>query len=409
MRSWAAPSLAELPGKGEPLRLYDRAAGAVRGLDLSAPTSMYVCGITPYDATHLGHAFTFVCFDQLLRVLRDAGADLHYVQNVTDVDDPLLERAAATGEGWRALADREIELFREDMAALRVLPPEHYVGAVEAIPQVVALVERLLDAGAAYRLEGDLYFSVACAPGLGSVSQLSYPQMVRLSRERGGDPDREGKKDPVDPLLWRAARAGEPSWESPFGPGRPGWHVECAAIAMHYLGETIGIQGGGNDLVFPHHELCAAQATAVTGVPFARAFVHSGGVGLDGTKMSKSLGNMVFVSALRAQGVDPGALRLALLDHHYRSDWSWTPADLARADGRLTAWRLAAGGVDGPESEPLLAQVRAALASDLDVPAALRAVDRWAAQALEGSGRRVASAPSLVVATLDRLFGLTIT
>ncbi len=220
---------------------------------------MYVCGITPYDATHLGHAATYVAFDLLHRAWRDAGLDVTYVQNVTDIDDPLLERAAETGEPWTAIAERDIELFREDMTALRVLPPTHYVGAVESIPLVLDLVEELRERGAVYELDGDLYLAAALAPGFGSVSRLDAAQMAELFAERGGDPDRPGKKHPLDCLVWLAERPGEPSWDSPFGPGRPGWHVECTAIALHLLGSDFEVQAGGSDLAFPHHEMCARR------------------------------------------------------------------------------------------------------------------------------------------------------
>ena len=344
---------------------------------------MYVCGITPYDATHLGHAFTYLTFDLLQRVLRDAGHRVVYVQNVTDVDDPLLERAERDGVDWRDLASREIDLFRSDMAALRVLPPDAYVGVVESIPLVVEMVSELVDRGAAYQVEGDVYFSVAAAPDFGSVAHLDPATMLALSAERGGDPGRPGKKDPLDPLLWRAHRPGEPSWPSPFGPGRPGWHIECAAIARHHLGATIDIQGGGSDLVFPHHECSAAHAEVATGTrPFARAYVHAAMVALDGHKMSKSRGNLEFVSRLLARGTDPAAIRLALIDHHHTVEWEWTPDCLAAAQARLDRWRAAVALPAGPDARPLLAEVRARLADGLDTPGALAAVDAWASAAL---------------------------
>lgn len=408
MLAWPAPALPTLPGRGLALRLHDTAAGEVRPLAPGPVVRLYVCGITPYDATHLGHAATYLGFDLLVRQLRDAGHRVHYVQNVTDVDDPLLERASATGVDWRALADREIELFRSDMAALRVLPPDHYVGVTEAVPKVVAMVTQLLDRGAAYVLDGDVYFSVAAAPRLGEVSHLGAQEMLELSRERGGDPDRPGKKDPLDPLLWRAARPGEPSWPSPFGPGRPGWHVECAAIAVDRLGPTVDVQGGGSDLAFPHHELGTAHAEVATGTwPFARAYVHAGMVGLDGEKMSKSRGNLVFVSRLRAAGVEPAALRLAVLSQHYRSDWGWEPGLLERAQARLARWREAVGLAGAPPAEPLLADLRRHLADDLDAPRALADVDRWADDALCRRGRDPA-AGALAAQAVDALLGVAL-
>ncbi len=347
---------------------------------------MYVCGITPYDATHLGHAFTYVAYDTAFRTLVDAGHQVRYVQNVTDVDDPLLERAAQDGIDWGELAFHEIELFRGDMAALRILPPTYYVGAVEAIPTIIEMLASLMNRGAAYQVDADVYFSVAMCPTFGSVTHLSHSAMVALSGDNGGDPERAGKKDPVDPLLWRAHRPGEPSWPSPFGAGRPGWHIECSAIARHHLGDTIDIQGGGSDLAFPHHECTAAMSETASGVvPFAAAFVHTGMVGLGGHKMSKSRGNLEFVSRLRAGGVDPMALRLALLAQHYRQDWEWTPAVLDTASRRLEAWRVAASAPAGPDARQLLDQVRRHLADDLDTPAALAAMDRWVHAAVTGT------------------------
>ena len=377
----------------------------MRTLDAGPAVTMYVCGITPYDATHLGHAATYVTFDVLGRALRDSGQQVRYVQNVTDVDDPLLERARATGEDWRAVAQRETELFRTDMTALRVVPPEHYVGAVESIPLVLDMINRLLELGATYVLDGDVYFAVDSAEQLGEISHLDRATMISLSRENGGDPDRAAKKNPLDALLWRAERPGEPAWPSPFGPGRPGWHIECAAIAAEFLGTTIDVQGGGVDLVFPHHELSAAHvAVASSSWPFARTYVHQAMIGFEGHKMSKSRGNLVLVSALRAAGVDPMAVRLALLAHDHRQPWEWTPADLKRADSRLAAWRAATGRSAGPPAEATLTAVRAALAKGLDTPRALRAVDEWVADAAgSGTDRR---GPALIRALADSLLGV---
>ncbi|SDO67134.1 L-cysteine:1D-myo-inositol 2-amino-2-deoxy-alpha-D-glucopyranoside ligase [Actinacidiphila guanduensis] len=370
---------------------------------------IYVCGITPYDATHLGHAATYNAFDLVQRVWLDTGHQVEYVQNVTDVDDPLLERAADTGEDWRALAERETDLFRQDMTALRLLPPAHYIGAVEAIPGIVPLIERLRDLGAAYEIDGDIYFSVHSDPDFGKVSRLDAAAMRVLSAERGGDPERAGKKDPVDPMLWRTAREGEPSWDGgSLGPGRPGWHIECVAIALDHLGMGFDVQGGGSDLAFPHHEMGASHAQVLTGqYPFAKAYVHAGMVGLDGEKMSKSRGNLVFVSALREQGVDPAAIRLALLAHHYRSDWEWTQGVLDEAVERLARWRAAVSRPDGPPADGVLAAVRAALADDLDAPRALAAVDGWATLQASSGGTDT-GAPGLVSRTVDALLGVAL-
>ncbi len=303
---------------------------------------MYVCGITPYDATHLGHAATYLAFDLVHRVWLDSGHEVHYVQNITDVDDPLFERAERDGVDWRELADRETDLFREDMAALRVLPPHDYVAATEAIGEVVELVEKMLASGAAYVVDDpdypDVYFRADATQQFGYESGYDRDTMLRLFTERGGDPDRAGKSDELDALMWRAERPGEPSWPSPFGPGRPGWHVECAAIALSRIGTGLDIQGGGSDLIFPHHEFSAAHAESVTGERrFARHYVHAGMIGWDGHKMSKSRGNLVLVSRLRAEGVEPAAIRLGLLAGHYRADRSWSDQVLDEANARLAA------------------------------------------------------------------------
>jgi L-cysteine:1D-myo-inositol 2-amino-2-deoxy-alpha-D-glucopyranoside ligase len=367
---------------------------------------MYVCGITPYDATHIGHAATYVAFDLVARAWRDAGHRVHYVQNVTDVDDPLLERANRDGEDWRDLAEREIDLFREDMTALRVQPPEDFVGAVEAIPQIADAVQALQSKGATYDVEGDTYFAVHADPRFGSVGNLDESEMLRLYAERGGDPDRVGKKHPLDCLLWQAGRPGEPTWETELGAGRPGWHIECTAIALQHLGAGFDVQGGGTDLIFPHHEMGASEAHVLTGEwPFAQLYVHAGMVALGGEKMSKSKGNLVFVSALRRAGRDPMAIRLALLGHHYRSDWEWTDDDLLQGEQRLARWREATALGSGPAADTVVSGVREHLAADLDAPGALSVVDRWADQALR-SGGTDASAPGLVVRTADALLGV---
>ncbi|NJQ01389.1 cysteine--1-D-myo-inosityl 2-amino-2-deoxy-alpha-D-glucopyranoside ligase [Streptomyces zingiberis] len=409
MYAWPASEVPALPGRGRDLRIHDTATGKAITLDPGPVARLYVCGITPYDATHLGHAATYTAFDLLQRVWLDSGRQVHYVQNVTDVDDPLLERAAAHGEDWAALAERETVLFREDMTALRMLPPRHYIGAVEAIPAIVPLVERLREAGAVYELDGDLYFSVQSDRHFGEVSGLDARTMRQLSAERGGDPERPGKKDPLDPMVWMAAREGEPSWDGgSLGRGRPGWHIECVAIALDHLGMGFDVQGGGSDLAFPHHEMGASHAHALTGEhPFARAYVHAGMVALDGEKMSKSKGNLVFVSALRRDGVDPAAIRLAILAHHYRSDWEWTGGVLTAAQDRLARWRAAVSRPDGPAADALLDEVRATLADDLDAPAALAAVDRWAAAQRDGGGTDE-SAPGLVSRTVDALLGVAL-
>ena len=418
MRAWTSPAVPSLAdtgfGVGELPRVHDTESGQLVEVGAGDVARMYVCGITPYDATHLGHAATYVAFDTLQRVWRDAGVSVSYTQNVTDVDDPLLERAAATGIEWMALAERETELFRQDMQALRVLAPDHYVGAVESIPLVTQHVQQLFDAGAAYVLDGDMYFEVHRDPAFGTVGGLDDTTMRGLFAERGGDPDRPGKRNPLDCVVWLGARPDEPSWDSPFGPGRPGWHAECAAIAVEHLGQGFDVQGGGSDLVFPHHEMSASEASVALGADaFAQTYVHAGMVGYDGSKMSKSLGNLVLVSQLRADGVDPGAVRLALLAHHYRSDWEWTDLSLKAAQERLLRWRDAVAHESGAPVSDLVAAVRAAMADDLQTPRALAAIDVWAEATMGAtvadpgmSDHRDAAAPAAVRVLVDALLGV---
>jgi L-cysteine:1D-myo-inositol 2-amino-2-deoxy-alpha-D-glucopyranoside ligase len=380
MRAWTSPEPGTTPARGPAVRVFDSSTRALRDVTpADGPARMYVCGITPYDATHMGHAATYVAFDLLNRAWRSAGHEVRYVQNVTDVDDPLLERADATGEDWVSLAERETELFRTDMQALRVLSPDAYVGAVEAIPLIVPMIEDLQAAGSVYDVDGDLYFSVTRDPAFGEVSGWSREQMMDVFADRGGDPDRQGKKDPLDCLVWQGERPGEPAWDSTFGPGRPGWHIECSAIARHHLGAAIDVQGGGSDLVFPHHEMSASEAqVADPESRFAQAYVHAGMVGLDGEKMSKSKGNLVLVSKLRESGLDPMVIRLVLLGHHYRGDWEWDEADVSAAGARLDKWRSAVAKGAGATTTQLVTDVLAALAEDLDAPTALRLIDHWA-------------------------------
>ncbi len=383
MRAWSSPDVPQLTASGPAVRIHDTTTGGLVLTRPEGPARLYVCGITPYDATHMGHAATYLAFDLLNRAWRNAGHEVTYVQNVTDVDDPLLERADKVKVDWVELAERETELFRQDMEALRVLAPDHYVGAVESIPLVIDLISRLQELGAIYRVEDDLYFSVTADPAFGDVSGWTRDEMLRIFGERGGDPEREGKRDPLDCVVWRGERDGEPSWPSPFGPGRPGWHIECAAIATQHLGAAFDVQGGGSDLIFPHHEMCAGEAqVADPGQRFARAYAHAGMVAYDGEKMSKSKGNLVFVSALRNSDVDPMAIRLVLLRHHYRSDWEWTDDQLWAAVDTVQLWRKALSLGAGAPAGPVVSKVLAALAEDLDAPAALLAVQDWVASTL---------------------------
>ncbi|MEE1617387.1 cysteine--1-D-myo-inosityl 2-amino-2-deoxy-alpha-D-glucopyranoside ligase [Brachybacterium sp. J153] len=426
MRSWTSPSISPLPASGLPLRLHDTRTGRIAPLVPLTPGTarLYVCGITPYDATHLGHAATYHAADLMRRALRDSGLEVEVAQNITDVDDPLLERAERDGVDWRELAASQVDLFAEDMEALRIVAPETYLSVSEAMDQIIDTVDRLRERGRAYQVETpdaegeDWYLDLSVDGALGDVSGWSEQQMLSVVAERGGDPDRRGKRGRFDPLLWRAERAGEPAWDAgELGRGRPGWHVECVCIAEGGLGLPFDVQAGGSDLVFPHHDLSAAHAVAL-GRNFATAYAHSGMVALDGEKMSKSLGNLVFVHRLVRDGVDPMAIRLVLMAHHYRADWEWSEAELTQAEARLASYRAAAAlGGRHPDTVEAL---RAALRQDLDTPSALVALDAWAAragaadpaaeQAAGETGPDAAEArPGDVATACDALLGLALT
>lgn len=411
MKSWPYPDVPRVPGAGVPLALYDTADGEVREVEQDDPTGLYVCGITPYDSTHLGHAATYLAFDLIHRQLLDNGHEVHYVQNVTDVDDPLFERAQRDGVDWRELGTSQIQLFRSDMEELRVIPPRDYVGAMEAVEEIIVMVQKLLDCGAAYVVDDDefpdIYASVDATAQFGYESGYTPEEMATFFAERGGDPDRHGKHHPLDALIWRAHREGEPAWDSPFGPGRPGWHVECSAIATNRLGRHFAIQGGGSDLAFPHHEYSAAHAEAALGCPrMAGHYVHAGMIALDGVKMSKSLGNLVFVHKLTQAGHEANAIRLGVYASHYRGDRDWSDEVLATAEKRLKTWRRALehpGSLD--DAEALVQEVRTRLADDLDSPGALAAIDRWAASC-EGQTAHNPAAVKLIRTAVDGLLGV---
>lgn len=387
MHSWPTPAVPPVSGTPVPLALYDTADGGVRVVDTrgnaEGEVGMYVCGITPYDSTHLGHAATYLTFDLVYRQLLANGHKVHYVQNITDVDDPLFERAERDGIDWRELGTSQIDLFRSDMEILSVIPPRDYIGAMEAVDEVVEMVQTLLDNGIAYSLDDasatspDIYAPITATEQFGYESNLDRATMEEFFAERGGDPERPGKRDPLDALLWRGHREGEPAWDAPFGSGRPGWHIECSAIATNRLGTTFAIQGGGSDLAFPHHEFSAAHAEATYGVDrMAGHYVHTGMIALDGVKMSKSLGNLVFVHKLSEQGHDPSAIRLAVFSGHYRDDRDFSYDALDDAEKRLTRWReLLAQDVSEEEAVGVVDKLRAALADDLDTARALNIVD----------------------------------
>ena len=385
MDSWPAASIPGLPGRAPDVVVWDTASGGPAAAARGRSATIYACGITPYDATHIGHASTYIAWDLLVRAWRDSGRPVSYAQNVTDVDDPLLERAVRDAVDWRELAEREIDGFRSDMSALRVLPPDYLIGAVEALGVIDEFSGLLADRGALYDVDDDVYFSRAADPRFGSVSGLDQQTMAVLAAENGGDPGRPGKKDPLDPLVWRAERPGA-GLEIAFR-ARParlarGVRRDRDAVPRH----RVRCPGGGCDLIFPHHELSASHArVALAGAGhdvFARRYVHAGMVRLGGEKMSKSLGNLVFVSRLREAGTDPMAIRLAILAHHYRHDWDWTDAGLADAVARLGRWRaavaIAPGQPAAPAGSAVLTAIRERLCADLDAPGAVAAVDAWA-------------------------------
>ena len=411
MKSWdtlAIPTLAS-DVKVAPLYLTNSRSGLKELVPTKPSYRMYVCGITPYDATHLGHAATYLTFDLINRYLRAQGSEVNYVQNITDIDDPLFERAKRDGIDWADLAHSQIRLFTNDMLNLRVIPPAHYIGAVEAIPLVVKAVEELDKRGSIYPIGSDYYFSNSVESDFGALSHLSQTEMEEIFAERGGDPTLPGKIHSLDCLVWMSQREGEPGWPSSFGVGRPGWHIECTAIALEYLhpdsheAYLIDIQGGGSDLIFPHHEMCRSQAKIMTGKELAANYVHAGMIGLDGEKMSKSKGNLVLVSTLVANGVNPMAIRYALMLHHYRDDRMWSQDLLERAQSSLERLRRALSMNTVYESAGLKQMIIAGLADDLDTPSVIAAIEVWVEKTLQGSTGGDATA---VRDILDALLGL---
>jgi L-cysteine:1D-myo-inositol 2-amino-2-deoxy-alpha-D-glucopyranoside ligase len=411
MKSWAG-SIASLQQGTRivpPLSLFNTASASIEAVEEKELYRLYVCGITPYDATHLGHASTYVAFDLINRYLRFAGARVRFVENITDIDDPLLERARRDQVDWQDLAHSQIELFRGDMVALRVLPPDHYIGVVEAMDEIISSISALQAKGSLYSVEDDLYFRVRLDPDFLTRSHISLETALSFFSERGGDPGREGKEDPLDALVWRAQREGEPGWPSPFGIGRPGWHIECSAIALHFLEPdphenfAIDIQGGGSDLIFPHHDMSAAQGVIATGQKFARFFVHAGMIGLDGQKMSKSLGNLLFVSRLIDGGADPMAIRIALMAHHYRSDHMWGVSEIDEAAALVDRLRLNLSRVEVAPTSPIIELIVSAISQDLDTPRALAALKAWCDGCDAGY---VGGSPGELSRVLDDLLGL---
>ena len=413
MKSWASVAIPPLEKAFvlPPLQIFDTSAAKISEVEVKSLYRIYVCGITPYDATHLGHANTYLAFDLLHRYLLATGAKVKFVENITDIDDPLLERANRDGIDWRDLASSQIDLFRSDMVALHILPPAHYIGAVDSIDLVVDAISSLKTAGSVYSVDKDLYFSVHSDANFGSRSHLSQDEMLKIFSERGGDPDRQGKQDPLDALLWLAQRPGEPGWESKYGIGRPGWHIECCAIALNYLDidptslTSIDFQGGGSDLIFPHHEMSAAQSKVINNKEFAAHYVHAGMIGLDGEKMSKSKGNLVFVSQLLREGVDAMVIRTALLRHHYRSDHMWHNAELEQSGIFLDELRLCLSRPDVAPTDVTIKSVITCLSQDLNTPAALSALQKW----IEATNRgETGGNPGELSRAIDALLGIAI-
>ena len=355
------------------MRLYDTSRREVVAFEAGPVVKMYTCGITPYDSAHMGHAATYLAYDVLQRRLRDMGHDTQCVRNVTDVDDDILRKARELGVHYLDLAAEEVSRFDADMAALGLLPAFSEPRATSAIPDILGFIGMVLESGHAYQSGGGVYFDVSSFERFGQVSGYDRATMLALAAERGGRPDDPAKRDPLDFVLWQPSAPDEPAWDSLWGPGRPGWHIECSALSMRELGETIDLHGGGSDLVFPHHECEAAQSEAATGQVFVRHWMHAGMVRLEGVKMSKSLGNLVFVHDLLKEW-EPTAIRLAVVSHHYRGDWDWHPGLLPEAAARLRVWRAA-----GPGSAAV-DEARAALDDDLDTPRAVAEIDAAAAR-----------------------------
>ena len=411
MKSWSDVEVPQLDSAFTfpVLSLTNSSTGEITALKKKDMYRMYVCGITPYDATHLGHAATYLTFDLINRYLRACGSEVRYVQNITDIDDPLLERAKRDGVDWNVLAHQQIDLFRSDMTHLRVIPPAHYIGAVDAIPLVTSAIEKLKSKDSIYSVDQDLYFKVHSDSEFGERSHLSDDQMLQIFSERGGDPKRAGKSNPLDCLVWMTQRPNEPGWPSPFGIGRPGWHIECTAIAIKYLKPSdddvtlIDIQGGGSDLIFPHHEMCAAQAQVLSGKPLSATYVHAGMIGLDGEKMSKSKGNLVFVSKLIEAGHDPLAIRWALMKDHYRTDRMWSDELFKEAEIEIVTLRDCLSRVQIAPTEELITNIIGYLADDLDTESVIAALNTWMDQTKAGDTGGEAMS---LAKTLDALLGI---
>lgn len=392
MSNWPAIDVAKWHQDLPKLRL-NLTSGILKTNTENQDFKMYVCGITPYDATHLGHAATYLTFDLINRYLQMCGENVDFVENITDIDDPLFERANRDNQSWSELGESQVALFESDMTSLRVLPPKNYVAVTAAMGSIIKAIELLVSKGFTYELEGNVYFRIKTFLANLPIAQDAAQKVFA---ERGGDPERKGKENPLDPILWISNKDGEPGWQSQMGLGRPGWHIECSVIALenligpNYLDETlissktISLQGGGSDLIFPHHFMSAALAKAMTNSEFAEAYLHSAMVGLDGEKMSKSKGNLVFVSKLISEGVDAMVLRHALLSEKYSKDRMWTDSVLKNSQARVALIRSALSKIECAPTDSVIQSIAASIANDLDTPAALEVLDKWAADTVKG-------------------------
>jgi len=407
MNSWPVNNLPLMAGYEFPtLKIIDSNLGLVT-IDAPSEFRIYVCGITPYDSTHLGHAATYLAFDLINRYQSVSGRSLNFVENVTDIDDPLLERAKRDNSNWQQLADIQTQLFKSDMSALRIIPPNNLVKVTESMAIIEDFIKKLDSQGYVYEISGDYYFSVEqFLSGL----PVSISEAVKIFAERGGDPHRQGKKHQLDPLVWSANTEGEPGWESSFGFGRPGWHVECTAIACKYLDKDsndpiLHVQGGGSDLIFPHHFMSAQIVRAAYGRDFSQYFVHAAMIGLDGEKMSKSKGNLVFVSKLLSAGVDPMAIRWALLQGHYQKDREWSDNLLSESEVQIATVRRALAQSEVNDPKELIAGIIADLSNNLDTPSALKRLLLWSEQSINAGS---VNQSGLVSRSIDSLLGLAL-
>ena len=410
MLSWPdaymPPALAGI--KQPTLQLFDSYKGKKVDI-LGEQSSIYICGITPYDSTHMGHAATYLTFDLVNRYLRASRKNVSFVENITDIDDPLLERATRDNQDWRELAESQIELFREDMTSLGVLPPNAYRGVIESMDEIISTVEEMIATGRSYILDGDIYLDLNQVDGAIENLPLALDQALKIFEERGGDPARVGKRHALDPLLWKARKGDDPFWEAPFGQGRPGWHIECTAIALKNLPKasstSITLQAGGSDLIFPHHYMTALQAKALTGVEFASCYSHAGMIGLDGEKMSKSKGNLVFVSKLRQEGVSPALIRIALFTDRYSTDRMWSRELLDDANKLLARLLSALSRQEVAPTFEVVQEIVNAISDDLNTPKVFELLNSWCLKTEEGE---VGGSPGEISRALDTYLGITL-